>query len=166
MTERRKEEHDLQVNLVKLLRAYGRHDIAWWAVPNGSLRGWKTAIELKEEGVKAGVHDLHFLIDAKFITVELKAESGRLSKEQDEFWQDVQRAGGHCFVAFGLNEALGVLRGISAFRPGISFTTPLDGRRVRESVPAAKAAGRQRGNVSPVKRRASRRRASPKPQAA
>jgi VRR-NUC domain len=160
-----KEEHDLQVHCVKLLRAYGRIDIAWWAVPNGGLRGWKTGIELKEEGVKKGVHDLHFVIDGDFITVELKAEGGRLSEEQDEFWQDVERAGGFCFVAFGLNEALGVLHGINAFRPGITFTTPLDGRGVRESEPAAKAAGRQR-SLSPVKRLASRRRASPKPTAA
>src|SRR5690348_14323187 len=106
--KRKKEEHKIQVHCVKLLRVYGRPDIAWWAVPNGGFRHWKTAKELHEEGVKAGVHDLHFLIDGKFITVELKAEGGRLTDGQDEFWQDVQRAGGFSFAAYGLNEALGV----------------------------------------------------------
>jgi hypothetical protein len=126
-------EQSLQQHIVKLLQAYGRPDIAWWAVPNGELRNHKVGVQLKAAGLRAGAADLSFVIDGKFHAVELKTEIGTLSPKQLSFREDLERAGGFFHVAFGLQEALGVLSGIRAFRPNITLspTTADDGRGAR-----------------------------------
>jgi hypothetical protein len=129
-------EATLQQHVVKLLEAYARHDIEWHHVPNGEKRSKKTARLLKLLGVKPGVGDIMLTIDKQPFAVELKTEIGTQSKDQADFQERFERAGGIYFIAFGLDQAIGVLQGISAFRPGISFTSdfPTDaqgGHRVR-----------------------------------
>ena len=116
-------ETALQAHLVRLLVAYGRHDIEWHAVPNGEKREKKTAWRLQLIGVKPGVADLMFLIDGVSIALELKTEIGRQSNDQSNWAECYERAGGKYFLAFGLDQALGVLSAISAFRPGVTFAT-------------------------------------------
>lgn len=115
----------LQQHVVKLLNSYARPDVCWWAVPNGSLRNWKVGTQLKAEGVRAGAPDLCFLIDGKFHALELKTEIGVLSGKQLQFHDEIERAGGLVHIAFGLDQALGVLAAIGALRPGIQLTSAL-----------------------------------------
>jgi hypothetical protein len=116
-------EGTLQTHVCKLLNAYGRYDIIWFACPNGEQRNPKTAQRLKQQGVRAGAADLMFIIDHLFHGLELKTESGHLSKAQEQFQENLERAGGIYHVAYGLNEAITILTDIEAFRPNISIRT-------------------------------------------
>jgi hypothetical protein len=117
-------ETALQAHIVCLLESYGRHDIEWHAVPNGEKRNKKTAWLLKLTGVKAGVADLMFLIDGKPIALELKTEVGKQSSEQSDWQERFERAGGKYFIAFGLDQVIGVLNSIGAFRHRIVNSNP------------------------------------------
>src|ERR1035437_10273309 len=105
-----------QTHLCKLLYAYGRPDICWFAVPNGEKRSPKTAERLKQQGVRPGAADLCFVIDSEFIGLELKTETGKMSSAQEQFEEDAKRAGGRYCCAYGLNEAIAALIDIGAFR--------------------------------------------------
>ena len=124
-------EDNLQINVAKLLTAYGRPDIVWWCCPNGARVTWKTAKLLKQMGVRKGASDIMLLIDSIFHGLELKTEIGVMSDAQHQFKEDIERAGGFCHSAFGLDQAIGVLKGINAFRPNISISTAVDGRGAR-----------------------------------
>jgi hypothetical protein len=126
-------EAAMQAHVVKLLQAYARPDIIWWHCPNGELRNHRVGAKLKLAGVRAGVADLNLVIDGRFHAVELKTEIGTLSGKQLEFQVDLERAGGFFHAAFGIDQAIGILSGIQAFRPGITFqsTAAFDGRGVR-----------------------------------
>src|ERR1017187_2396055 len=102
-------EAALQTHVCKLLYAYGRQDICWFAVPNGEQRSAKTGQRLKQQGVRSGAADLCFVIDGRFVGLELKTETGVLSKAQLTFSEDVARAGGYYFVAFGFENAISIL---------------------------------------------------------
>lgn len=143
-------ERVLQEHVVKLLNAYARPDICWFAVPNGELRNHKVGVQLKAAGLRAGAADLSFVIDGRFHAVELKTEIGTLSAKQLSFREDLERAGGFFHVAFGLQEALGVLSGIRAFRPNITLspTTADDGRGARRRPWETKAKARSSKVVS------------------
>lgn len=112
-------EAALQTHICKLLNAYGRQDICWFAVPNGEKRSPKTAARLKQQGVRPGASDLCFIIDGTFHGLELKTETGRMSQAQEQFQENTNRAGGLYCCAYGLNEAIAMLIDISAFRPNI-----------------------------------------------
>src|ERR1035437_5964559 len=102
-------EAALQTHLCKLLYAYGRQDICWFAVPNGEKRSPKTAQRLKQQGVRPGASDLCFIIDNWFIGLELKTETGKMSQAQHTFEEDLGRSGGRYCCAYGLNEAIAAL---------------------------------------------------------
>jgi hypothetical protein len=117
-------EAALQTHLCKLLYAFGRPDILWFSVPNGEQRSAKTGQRLKQQGVRAGAADLCFVIDGRFVGLELKTETGRISIAQEAFKDDVERAGGRYCCAYGLNEAIAALIDIGAFRPNIHINLP------------------------------------------
>lgn len=155
-------EENLQIHVVKLLEAYGRPDIEWHHVPNGADRHPAVAAKLKLAGVKRGVADLKFVIEGQPIAVELKTEIGTLSADQLDWRKTFERAGGKYFVAFGLQEAIGVLKGIKAFRQNINITlSPTiadDGRGARRrpweaQIKPTKAANAAPKPSSPVKPR-------------
>lgn len=126
-------EAELQQHIVKLLEAYARPEIEWHHVPNGEERHPRTARRLRLMGVQRGVADLMFTIDGRAIAVELKTEIGTQSGAQYEWQERFERAGGAYFIAHGLDEALGVLNGIGAFRAKIINTAAtFDGREVRK----------------------------------
>lgn len=112
-------ETEIQQHCVKLLNAYGRFDIEWHHVPNGELRNKKTAQRLKSMGVHPGVADLPFIIDAKPVSVELKTATGTQTKDQVEYQEKFERAGGKYYLAKGLEQAIATLIEIKAFRPNI-----------------------------------------------
>jgi hypothetical protein len=63
-----------------------KKDFTFFAVPNGGLRTKREASLLKAMGVRAGVHDLVFLLPAGIaVLIELKADGGRTSDDQKVF---------------------------------------------------------------------------------
>ncbi len=115
-------EETLQAHVIKLLTAYGNPDACWFAVPNGGLRSIRTAMTLKATGLIPGVADLIVIVSGVCNGVELKDKKGRQSRNQAAWQECFERAGGRYWIAHGLDEALGVLKGIGAFRTGIKFT--------------------------------------------
>lgn len=141
MTSATMSEEVLQQHVVKLLEAYARPDIEWHHVPNGADRHPAVAKKMRLAGVKPGVADLMILIDGHQFAVELKTEIGTLSQVQLDWRETFERAGGTYFAAFGLQEAIGVIKGINAFRPriNVTLTTADDGRGARRRPWEAKA---------------------------
>lgn len=117
------QEETVQTHCAKLLEAYADPDICWFAVPNGGKRPRKTAKALKQQGVKTGVGDIFLVIKSHSHSLELKTEVGKQSKEQSDWQQLFERAGGIYHLAKGLDEALHVLKNIGAFRSGIKITS-------------------------------------------
>lgn len=107
--------------VIKLLDAFARPDVVCFHPANGEKRDARTARRLKLMGVRPGVADLILLVDGKFHALELKKPKGRQSEAQTEFAQSVERAGGFYHIAYGLDEAIGVLRGINVLRRGVKI---------------------------------------------
>lgn len=145
-------ETDLQMQVVALLEAYGRHDIEWHHVPNGARNGGE-GDKLRKMGARAGVADLMLLIDRRSFGVELKTEIGTQSSDQSEWQVRFERAGGTYFMARGLDEAIGVLSGIGAFRTKIIIANGFGGRGARtrgraSSRPLKPLSSEVRGNAA------------------
>jgi VRR-NUC domain len=73
----------------------------------------ETAWKLKKQGVKAGVSDLHLPVPARGyigLWIELKrVKGGRLSKEQDQWLQNMANFGHFTAVSYGAEQAIKVL---------------------------------------------------------
>jgi hypothetical protein len=115
-------EAAFQMDLVTFMRAYGRPDVVWWHVPNGEKRTRRTGAKLMKMGVRPGVADLTVLLRGECHQLELKDADGRMSKDQERFMEDVQRAGGTYHVAASMHEAIGILTQIGALRVGVRLT--------------------------------------------
>ena len=116
-------ETTIQQHLVKLLQAYGRPDVCWFAIPNGGLRSKKTGARLKAEGAKAGAADLFLVIDGKSFALELKRRKGRQSEAQQEWQENLERAGGTYLIAHSLKQAIATINKIGVFKYAITFTS-------------------------------------------
>lgn len=93
----RHEEANFQICAVRMLRMAG-HFV--FAVPNGGSRNLREAVNLKAQGVLAGVSDLILLLpNRKVYFIELKNPNGkgRQSPAQREFEENV-RAMGHEYL--------------------------------------------------------------------
>lgn len=93
----RHEEANFQICAVRMLRMAG-HFV--FAVPNGGSRNLREAVNLKAQGVLAGVSDLILLLpNKKVYFIELKNPNGkgRQSPAQREFEENV-RAMGHEYL--------------------------------------------------------------------
>ena len=81
-------------------------------IPNGGSRDKKEAVNLKRQGVKAGVSDL-FLPCACHgyhgLYIEMKSKNGKLSKKQAEFIEDMIRQGYKAVVCYGAETAIKVI---------------------------------------------------------
>jgi hypothetical protein len=115
-------EDSIQKKLVELLDGFCRPNVTWFAVPNGGWRFKKTATRLKATGVRPGVPDIIVLARGKFHGIELKRETGRTTKTQDDFGAEIERAGGGYHVCKGFREALLCLIELGVFLPRIKFT--------------------------------------------
>jgi len=79
-------------------------NILIYAIPNGGLRGKKTAETLKEEGVVAGIPDLH--VPAWRVWIEMKrTKGGRLSPSQIEIIDYLERIGDTVIIGHGAEDA-------------------------------------------------------------
>lgn len=110
----------IQATVVQHLEARGRPDMFWFHVPNGEHRHAATGAKLKKMGVKAGVPDLIIQLPSGTHYLELKRNRGRISAVQSVTKVQIERAGGHWRIAYGLDDALRALEDIGAFAGGLS----------------------------------------------
>lgn len=81
---------------------------ARYAVPNGGLRGKRTAAILAAEGVSSGVPDLH--IPALHLQIEMKRTKGGRTSDEQKSWHAYLRAcGDRVEVCRGADEAIAVI---------------------------------------------------------
>lgn len=84
-----------------------------FAVPNGGSRHKIEAVNMKRQGVKAGVADVILQIPKKgfaSLCLEFKTKTGRQSKEQREYQRQVEMAGSKYVVVRSVEEAIGEMR--------------------------------------------------------
>jgi hypothetical protein len=75
-----------------------------YAIPNGGRRSIKTGKDLKAEGVKAGMPDLH--VPAWRLWIEMKrAKGGRLSQDQKAMAEYLEGIGHTVIVGCGAEDA-------------------------------------------------------------
>jgi VRR-NUC domain len=110
-------EDQVQRAVVDALTWTARPGVYWFHAANGGHRDPRTAAKLVSQGVRPGVPDLVLCIKGRFFGLELKrAKGGRLSERQKAHADEIMAAGGLCTVAYGLDEALGILRLWGAIR--------------------------------------------------
>ena len=104
-------EHDEQYKLFSLTRY--RPELRWmFAIPNGGQRNKIIAARLKQEGVKKGVPDLMLPLPTdKFhgLFIEMKFGKGRMTPEQQEFFEYATQQGYCCKVAYSAEEAIEII---------------------------------------------------------
>jgi hypothetical protein len=110
-------EAAIQRQVFQHYAARGAPNTFMHAIPNGGKRGLIEAVNLKREGVVAGVPDIHAVRGGESFYLELKAKKGRLSEAQKAVQKRLRDAGSFVGNATGLDEALyilefwGILRG-------------------------------------------------------
>jgi len=105
-------EHQEQVMIFDwakiMVHKYPQLDMLY-AVPNGGVRGWQTAVKLKAEGTKSGVPDMCLpVVIGGFhgLYIELKYGKNILSDSQ-RWWLKKLQEQGYCVdVCYGANEAI------------------------------------------------------------
>jgi hypothetical protein len=102
-------EHQAQVMLITWFRMqYKQYKYYLWAIPNGGSRHIVTAVNLKAEGVLAGVSDLFLMIpNSKYhgMFIEMKAKTGKVSDSQKEFMAAASSMNYLAVVCYGFDEA-------------------------------------------------------------
>lgn len=81
-------------------------------IPNGGNRDVVEARHLKQQGVKKGVPDLHLPVARgayHSLYIEMKAETGRTSPEQEWWIRELMQEGNFCEVCHGWESAVRVL---------------------------------------------------------
>lgn len=108
-------EHDQQVYFFQWAALHERYYpelIVLYAIPNGGLRHWKVASDLKDEGVKAGVLDVHLPVARHNyfgLWIEFKAGKNKCTDDQ-LCWASLLTELGHCVqVCYSWNEAADVV---------------------------------------------------------
>lgn len=110
------QEETIHRAVVELLQVSARPGVFWTHMPAGELRTEATGRKLKAMGTKPGVPDLILVRDGHFYGLELKRENGRLSRAQVAAHQELAEAGATVVVAYGLDEAIRVLKGWGMIR--------------------------------------------------
>lgn len=124
----RREEANLQTSLINELRLTLPKDAFVFAVPNGGHRNLVEAVNLKRQGVVAGIPDLILIHKGRAHGLELKAKNGQLRDSQAETFPKLREAGMRIEVARSKEEAIGYIREM-----GIPLTSARDvTREVRE----------------------------------
>ena len=83
-----------------------------YAIPNGGSRHPVEARNLKRQGVKSGVPDIHLALPkGKYhgLYIELKVGKNKTSKNQDEWLERLSKAGYAVAVCYGFEEAQKVI---------------------------------------------------------
>lgn len=86
-------------------------DIYWTGIDHAAAASAAVGRGRKERGIKAGIPDLHFLHRGRSIWIELKAEDGSLSDEQQRTRIRIISAGGHWHEARSVEQVQAILLG-------------------------------------------------------
>jgi hypothetical protein len=119
MAVRRRREQDIQRAVAAHLRARAHSNVYWFHPANGGAR---TAVEgaiLKACGVRAGTPDLICIKAGRTFALELKADVGRLSKDQRLARDKLRQAGAKVAVAVGLDDAIAQLERWNLLRESV-----------------------------------------------
>ena len=102
-------EHQEQVMLITWFRMqYPKFKLHLRAIPKGGSRHIVTAVNLKAEGVLAGVSDLFLMIpkgEYHGMFIEMKAKAGKVSDSQKEFMAAASSMNYKTVVCYGFDEA-------------------------------------------------------------
>jgi hypothetical protein len=100
-------EHDLQVECLRWLR-YAHPGVLCYAIPNGSYKTITTARAMRDEGLKAGMPDLHIPIARggyHSLYIEMKnGKAGKLSEAQKEVLEILRRERNKVAICRNLEE--------------------------------------------------------------
>jgi len=113
----KREEDNIQRNLISHLEVRGVRGLMYWHTPLGGIRSKTEAAILKGLGTLSGLPDLFLLFRGKLFGLELKANRGRVSKTQTETLAQLEDAGCVTAVVHGIDAAIeqlerwGLLRG-------------------------------------------------------
>lgn len=105
-------EHEIQVSIIQWAREMEYREprlSTLHSIPNGGKRPLKTAIDLKSEGLVAGVWDLHLPVACHGyhgLWLEIKSVSGRLSLAQRQWEAAMIEAGHYARVCRTVDEAV------------------------------------------------------------
>jgi len=103
------EESKLQQNCVKWFRyQFPEPKYLIYANANGGQRNVITAKIMKGEGVRAGVPDLTILSQGHIFFVEMKSEKGRLSENQKEVIEIIDKLGFKTYVVNSFDQFMDV----------------------------------------------------------
>jgi hypothetical protein len=110
-------EHDLQVQVLKLLNGAAKRDLYWFAVPNAGRRSLRTGALMKAEGLRAGVADLCIMLpEGRTCWLELKKPGNYQTLEQKGFEARCFRLGHSYAVVKSLQDAAAILQGWGVLR--------------------------------------------------
>lgn len=115
MTRRRHDEDDLHRAVAAYLDLALPPEVAWTTMPaggGGRVRGAK----LKAAGLKRGWPDVQLVYQGRYIGIELKSGSGRLTSEQRATHKRLTLAGGLVYTATSLAAVEGFLCAIMPLR--------------------------------------------------
>ena len=82
-------------------------------IPNGGSRNRLEAINLKRQGVKAGVPDLFLPVSRhgkNGLFIEMKFGKNRTTDLQDEWLKNLNKQGYAAVVCYGFDDAVGVIK--------------------------------------------------------
>lgn len=108
--KRKRDEADFQSALVEELRLILPSNAFVFAVPNGGTRNIVEAVNLKRQGVVAGVPDLIVIHAGRPIGLELKTHAGKLSDNQRITFHKLAAAGMRVEVIRSRDAAIAMLR--------------------------------------------------------
>ena len=100
-------EHKEQSMLIRWFRLQ-HPNIVMYAIPNGGLRNVRVAARLKDEGVLAGVADLHLMAargGKHGLYIEMKSAKGTLQDNQKLFLDKAIQEGFAAKVCYGFDDA-------------------------------------------------------------
>ena len=103
---RSKIEHQIQCSIVQYLRL---KKILVFAIANGGSRHPLEAVNLKKEGVRAGVSDLVVVMYGRIIFLEVKAPKGKQQPSQKEFEEEVKKRGFEYYVVRSIEDVQEIL---------------------------------------------------------
>lgn len=116
-------EKSLHKSVVEFVRAAIKPNVRFFHVPNESKAAPQYRKSLNEMGVSAGVPDLLFVLETGEVRwMELKNLSrGKLSNEQKEWHEFLNRTGQRCVVVYTLEEAIEILRMWGVVRENVNI---------------------------------------------
>lgn len=106
---RSREESDTQRAFLEML-AYSIPYAYAFHIPNGGSRNVREAVNLKKDGVKAGVADLCVMLPGgRAVFVEVKSSKGRQQDSQKEFEKKCEKLGFFYYVMYDLEDGLKII---------------------------------------------------------